>query len=203
MAASRHHHDQPPRDGGVVDPSGPQLDGATADGSPTPGRAAAESEAGASITETESELAAERDRNLRLRAELENVRTRTARELADQHRYASLALARDLLPVLDNIDRALEAAAKSQEGGALAEGVRMVRQQLISVLERHNVREIPAQGEPFDPQYHEAILQQPSDEFASGSVMMVTQPGYQLHDRIVRPSQVIVSSGRAGSGPAR
>jgi molecular chaperone GrpE len=150
--------------------------------------------------ETIAELAAERDRSLRLRAELENVRTRTARELAHERRYAAIPLVRDLLPVLDNIDRAIEAAQKNQNADAasLLEGFRLVRQQLATALERHNLTVINPVGEPFDPQHHEAILHQPSHSVPAIHVTMVTQPGYQIHDRVVRPAQVIVSSGPAG-----
>jgi molecular chaperone GrpE len=192
MTAKHKHQDQPPRDGGVVDPTAAQLDGATADGAPTPGAEAAIGEP----SDSSSELAAERDRNLRLRAELENVRTRTSRELVEQSRYAALPLARDLLPVLDNVDRAIEAAEKSGESGPLVDGFRMVRQQLVTILEQHQIREIAALGEPFNPQYHAAILQQPSPDVPADHVSMVTQAGYQLHDRVVRPAQVIVSSGK-------
>jgi molecular chaperone GrpE len=197
--ASKRHQDQPSRDGGVIDPTDAQLEGATADGSPTPSDAETLDFAhgGSDVAAVEAELAAERDRNLRLRAELENVRSRSSREIAENLKYASLPLVRDLLPVLDNVDRALEAATKAGESGPLVEGFRLVRQQLINVLSQHNFREIPAQGEPFDPQFHAAILQQPSDEVPANHVMMVTQPGYQVHDRVVRPSQVIVSSGPA------
>ena len=201
MGFKHRTQDQPPRDGGVVDPTAAQLDGATADGAPTPGAAAAASEAdsefAAGVNDFSAELVEERDRNLRLRAEIENVRSRTARELADQIRYAALPMARDLLPVLDNIDRALEAAEKAGESGALIDGFRLVRQQLISVSQQHQCREIAALGEPFDPQFHAAILQQPSADVPANHVTMVTQAGYQLHDRVVRPSQVIVSSGPA------
>lgn len=178
--------DQPPRDGGADHPTAAQLDGATADGSPTP------AETGDAA---EFELAAERDRNLRLRAELENVRSRAARELAAQRRYESLALARDLLPVLDNVDRAIAAAEKNHEAGSLLEGLRLVRQQLVGVLERHHCTEIAAAGKEFDPQFHAAILHQPSADVPANHVTMVTQSGYQMHDRVVRPAQVIVSSG--------
>src|SRR5687768_4827933 len=162
--ASKRHQDQPSRDGGVIDPTDAQLEGATADGSPTPSDAETLDFAhgGSDVAAVEAELAAERDRNLRLRAELENVRSRSSPEIAENLKYASLPLVRDLLPVLDNVDRALEAAAKGGESGPLVEGVRIVRQQLISALAQHNVQEIPAQGEPFDPQFHAAILQQPS-----------------------------------------
>jgi len=201
--SAKPHHDQPPRDGGANYPTREQVDGATADGSPTPADQAFDAEtidfsSGAGkVNAVEAELAAERDRNLRLRAELENVRTRTARELADQHRYAALPLVRDLLPALDNIDRAFEAATKAGESGPLIEGFRLVRQQIASVLQQHNVREIPALGEPFDPQFHAAILQQPSNDVPANHITLVAQPGYQIFDRVVRPSQVIVSSGPA------
>ena len=197
--ASKRQQDQPSRDGGVIDPTDAQLEGATSDGSPTPSDAETIDFAhgGSDASALEAELAAERDRNLRLRAELENVRSRSSREIAENLKYASLPLVRDLLPVVDNIDRALEAATKAGDSGPLVEGFRLVRQQLINVLSQHNFREIPAQGEPFDPQFHAAILQQPSNDVAANHVIMVTQPGYQVHDRVVRPSQVIVSSGPA------
>lgn len=145
----------------------------------------------------DDELAAERDRTLRLQAEMENLRTRTARELADQRRYAALDLARDLLPVVDNVDRAIEAAEQSDDAGSLLEGFRLLRQQLATTLEQHDCLPIDAEQQPFDPQFHEAILQQPSDDIPAQHVMLVTQTGYQMHGRVVRPSQVIVSSGPA------
>ena len=143
----------------------------------------------------ETELATEKDRVLRLQAEMQNLRNRTAREIHDERRYGALALLRDLLPVVDNIDRAIEAAEKQEDNASLLEGFKLVRQQLMGVLEQHQCKPIEALGEPFDPQVHEAILKQPSAEHAADHVMMVTQQGYQLHDRVVRPSQVIVSSG--------
>lgn len=147
--------------------------------------------------DVESQLAAEKDRVLRLQAEMENLRSRTARELNDERRYAPLYVIRDLLPVLDNIDRAIASAEQSGEAGGLLEGFKLVRQQLLTVLEQHNCKPIPAVGEPFDPQIHEAILQQPSDEQPANHVLQETQTGYQLHDRVVRASQVIVSTGPA------
>lgn len=186
MSAEPRFQDQPSRDGGVDHPTGAQLDGATADGAPTP------FETG---DPTETQLAAERDRNLRLRAELENVRTRASRELADQRRYESMSIVRDLLPVLDNVDRAVASAEKNHDSALLLEGFKLVRQQLASLLQQHHCVVIPAEGAEFDPQYHAAILQQPSADVPANHVTMVTQPGYQLHDRVVRPAQVIVSSG--------
>jgi molecular chaperone GrpE len=141
------------------------------------------------------ELAAADERLLRLQAEMQNLRNRTSREIADERRYAALPILRDLLPVLDNIDRAIEAAEKAGESENLLAGFRLVKQQLESVLVRHQCEPIKAEGEPFDPHFHEAILHQPSGDVPANQVVMVTQPGYKLHDRVVRPAQVIVSSG--------
>ncbi len=155
------------------------------------------------VTDLEAELATEKDRTLRLQAEMENLRSRTAREINDERRYAPLPIARDLLPVLDNINRALEAAEQfeaaeqSDESDSLLEGFKLVRQQLLTVLEQHHCKQIETVGQPFDPQIHEAILQQPSDEQPANHIVLETQAGYQLHDRVVRASQVIISSGPA------
>jgi molecular chaperone GrpE len=141
------------------------------------------------------ELSAANDRLLRLQAEMQNLRNRTSREIADERRYAALPVLRDLLAVVDNIDRAIEAAEKAGEAENLLEGFRLVRQQLATTLSRHQCEPIAAEGLPFDPNLHQAILQQPSTDVPAGNVMMVTQTGYKLHDRVVRPAQVIVSSG--------
>ena len=140
------------------------------------------------------ELAAAKDRELRVHAEIDNVRKRSARELEEYRRFANLPLLRDLLPVLDNVDRAIEAADKNADAAALLEGFKMVSQQLGEVLKRHHCMPIEALHAPFDPNVHHAVMQQPSEEYPANTVLMVTQSGYQLHDRVVRPSQVIVST---------
>lgn len=142
-----------------------------------------------------AELAAANDRLLRLQAEMQNLRNRTSREISDERRYAALPILRDLLPVIDNIDRAIEAATKAGEAENLLAGFRLVRQQLATVLTQHECEVIDPTGQPFDPNFHQAILQQPSVEAPAGHVTMTTQSGYKLHDRVVRPAQVIVSSG--------
>ena len=142
----------------------------------------------------EADLQQANDRVLRLQAELENLRKRTAREIVDQHRYASQPLMRDLLPVLDNIQRAIAAAEKAPDTSSLLDGFRLVDQQLKTVLTQHHCTAIDALNQPFDPYLHEAIQQQPSGNHEPGTVLGVAQVGYQLHDRVVRPTQVIVSS---------
>lgn len=150
-----------------------------------------------SIESLQAELADARDKALRAHAELENVRRRARRELEDELRYANMPLMRDLLPVVDNVRRAVEAAEKSNDAAGLLEGFKLVAKQLEEVLARHHCTPIEALHEPFDPNLHEAILQQPTDEFPPGTVVAVAQPGYQLRDRVVRPTQVIVSSAKA------
>jgi molecular chaperone GrpE len=142
----------------------------------------------------QAELADSRDRTLRVQAELENFRRRSRRELEDERKYANVPMLRDLLPVVDNMGRAIEAAQKTQDASALLEGFKMVKQQLESVLQRHHCLPIEALGEPFDPHLHEAITMQPSADKPANTVLHVVQTGYQVHDRVIRPAQVIVST---------
>lgn len=147
--------------------------------------------------DTAVQLAAEKDRVLRLQAEMENLRARTSREISEQARYAALPLMRDLLPVVDNMERAIEAATKAGESPSLLEGFKLVHQQLLTALTQHSCVRMEALGEPFDPQFHAAILQQPSDTVPANHVLLVAQAGFKLHDRVVRPAQVIISTGPA------
>jgi molecular chaperone GrpE len=145
------------------------------------------------LAQLRAELEAAQDHALRCHAELENYRKRATREAEERLRYANLGLLRDLLPALDNVERAIAAAGENADVNALLEGFRMVHRQLEDVLRRHHCRRIEAHHMPFDPNLHHAVMQQPSDEYPENTVLMVTQQGYQLHDRVVRPSQVIVS----------
>jgi molecular chaperone GrpE len=151
-----------------------------------------------SIESLQQQLQESNDRLLRSQAELENYRKRSRRELDEQRRYAQLPIIRDLLPVLDNLERAVSSANQSDDPSihSLLEGVQLVTAELKSVLERHHCQPTEAvAGTVFDPNCHEAISQQPSAEHPPSSVMHVVQAGYQLRDRVVRPSQVIVASG--------
>jgi len=146
------------------------------------------------------QLAEAEDRVLRAHAELDNYRKRANRLLQEETKYAPLPLVRDLLPVLDNLERAIQSADQQGSSAGLLEGVKMVAQLLHTVLERHHCRPIEAKGSPFDPYQHEAITQISSQELPPGTVADVVQTGYQLHDRIVRPAQVVVST-RPAVGP--
>ena len=139
------------------------------------------------------------ERALRAQAELENYRKRARRELEDERKYANMPLVSSLLPVLDNLERAIGAAEQNEGAAGLLEGVKMVADQLKGVLQQNGCQRIKDLGETFDPNQHEAIGQEASSDFATGSVSRVTQFGYQLHDRVVRPSLVMISTGPADS----
>jgi molecular chaperone GrpE len=134
------------------------------------------------------------DRLLRTQAELENYRKRARRELDEQRQYAEIELIRDLLPVADAIGRIISAAEKHADADLLLSATKMMRQQLEEVFQKHHAKIITAAGEPFDPSRHEAILQQPSEEHPEHTVLGVARQGMTLHDRVVRPAQVIVSA---------
>jgi molecular chaperone GrpE len=142
-----------------------------------------------------------RDRNLdlarRTQAEFENYQKRGQRETAAALRYAQAPLAFDILSLLDNLDRAVEAAQKAGETGPLVQGVAMVQSQVLDAFRRHGITRIEAKGERFDPNLHQAVLQQPSKDVPPGIVLQVLEHGYRIHDRELRPARVIVSAAPA------
>ena len=147
----------------------------------------------ADLDSLQTQLEEAQNRALRSSAELENFRRRANRQMDEERRYANLDLFRELLPIWDNMGRAVDAAAKAGEADALLEGFKMVCTQLEGVFERFHCMKIEAEGQPFDPHLHEAISQMPSPDHPGGTVLHVTQVGFLLHDRVVRPCQVVVS----------
>ena len=146
---------------------------------------------GLSATATEGEPYL--DRLIRLRAEFENYRKRVQRDNEALVLRAGEGVLESLLPVLDNMQRALESAERHEEG-QLIKGVEIVSGQLRSVLEGHGLDEVPAApGVPFDPTVHEAVVAQDSDEYSEGLITAVLAPGYLLHGRLLRPARVIVA----------
>ena len=133
------------------------------------------------------------DRVLRAQAELENFRKRSRREHEDALRYREIDLLRDLLPVLDTVRRAIDASETTADVDSLRAGFRMTAQQIEKVLDGHGCKTIETDGKPFDPTIHDASLQQVVPGVASGTIVGVASRGYRLHDRVVRPAQVIVS----------
>lgn len=147
----------------------------------------------AASSDLEARLREAEDRALRVQAELENFRKRSQREFDEARRYREIDLLRDLLPVLDNLERAVEAAGRATDVESLVSGFRMTAQQIEKVLLIHGCKPIETENQPFDPTVHEAILQQPAAGTTPGTVVGVAAKGYRLHDRVVRPAQVIVS----------
>ncbi len=155
-----------------------------------------------SLKEQLEAAVAERDANyerwLRARAELDNFRKRMQREAEELRKYQAFQLIRDLLPVLDNLERAIAAAEGTSSKPAealkqLTEGLRMVQQQFLDVLARYGAKPIEALHQTFDPSLHEAVSQVPSKEHPPMTVVHEVERGYVLHDRVVRPTKVVVS----------
>ena len=142
--------------------------------------------------------AAERDEYLdllqRVRADYANYQKRILKEIDTARRYAAQPLVLDLLSVVDNLERALQAAESGNNSAGLLDGIRMVNQQLQGALTRHGLQPIAAVGLPFDPEQHEALMEQPSAEKPPRTVLQEFQKGYRWHERVVRPSKVVVSA---------
>ena len=155
------------------------------------------------LTALEAELAEQKDRLLRALAETENVRRRAQREREDASRYAVTGFAKDLLSAADNLRRALEslpeAEIKDEHTRSLLAGVAATERELLSVFERHGIRRIDPKGDPFDHNFHQAIFEAERNDQPNGTVVEVLQPGYVLHDRLLRPAMVGVA--KAGAKP--
>ena len=149
------------------------------------------------IEQTEAEARRNHDAFLRQRAELENFKKRMQREMTEALRFASEPLIRELLPVIDNLERAVEHG--DGNGKSVLEGVQLVLKSLLDTLERHGVKRIEAVGEPFDPARHEAMAQVHSPSHQPNQVIEQHHSGYLLHDRLLRPALVTVS-GRKPNG---
>lgn len=140
------------------------------------------------------------DRLLRVSAEFENYKKRSARELADVHKYANQSLVRDLLPVIDNLELAIKSAAESTNAvdGCLLDGVELTRKEILKVFEKNSIEQIEAMGKPFDPNFHEAVMREESDEYPENTVVNELQKGYMMHDRLIRPAMVVVAMAKSG-----
>lgn len=153
------------------------------------------------LREELEQLRAERDelkdRVMRALAEAENVRKRGDRDRREAERYGGSRLARDVLPVHDNLARALSAASQEQRevSSGLIEGVELTMRELLSVFKKHGIERVaPERGDRFDPQLHQAIFEAPLPETKAGDIIEITEVGFMLHDRLLRPAKVGVSS---------
>lgn len=162
-----------------------------------------EADASASAVDTDSNSAAQaeierlKNDNLKLLAETRNIQQRTRRESEERLKYAEADFARDLLLLLDDLRRTIDAAAPTSDNAALLKGLTLVQDGFQKFLKSRQIEQIRAEGQPFDPAQHEALLNQPSDEVPAGTVLQEITTGYRLHDRVIRPARVVVSSGPA------
>jgi molecular chaperone GrpE len=134
----------------------------------------------------------------RTRADFENFQKRSQRDAAQDRRYWNGPMALDILPILDNFERAMAAAKQAGESGPLVQGVSLVQTQILDALRRHGITRIEAEGKPFDPNQHQAVMQQPSADQPPNTVVQVLEHGFMLHDRVLRPARVAVAVSPSG-----
>ena len=187
----------------MSDPKGPKVDlpeelmaELEDTGAPKPDTSGESASAPASDSALAAELAELKDRYLRLAAEFDNFRKRNLKERQDLHNYANESLVKELLPVVDNLERAVDHGRKEEQRADsenLLQGVELTYRSLTQILARFGVAEIEAAGKPFDPQVHEAVRRIASSEHAPGTILEVYQKGYLLKDRLLRPAMVAVA----------
>src|SRR5690554_808179 len=139
-----------------------------------------------------------KERWMRASADLDNLRKRTRRDKDEFRKYGHDKFALELIPVVDNLERALDHASKSADTGSIVDGVQMVYRQIVGALEKHGIVGIDALGTKFDPEHHEAIQQVESSEHETGTVVEQFQKGYSIHDRLLRPAMVSVAKRSEG-----
>jgi len=153
------------------------------------------------VTDWQAEADKYRDLYLRTKAETENMKRRLEKEKTDFIKFANESLIKDILPVVDNLERALKHSESSSNGDqGISEGVRLTYEGLKNALEKFGVKPVEAMGEPFDPNFHEAMMQRDDPEVEANTVLEEIQKGYLLHDRLIRPSMVVVSRKPADDG---
>lgn len=151
----------------------------------------------------QKQLDAERDRLLRLSAELDNFKKRSAKEMEDFRKFANETLFKQLLTVMDNLERAIDSGRSGADADALLKGIELTHKEMLRFFEKFQVRSVEAMGKPFDPALHQAVTQQESSDHPDNTVMNELQKGYTLHDRLIRPSMVVVSKAATEQNTAK
>ncbi len=149
------------------------------------------------VAEAKAESDKLKNEMLYLRAEFENFKRQAIKERSDLRKYGSERLVSDLLNVLDIFETALATELTPENAANFRKGIELTSNELRSVLQRHGVEEVPAKGQAFDPAFHEALSSQETDEVAPGTITQVFKKPYKLHDRVVRPGQVVVSRSKS------
>jgi molecular chaperone GrpE len=160
---------------------------------------ATEQSADSLLTKLEADVESYRDLALRSKADLDNFRKRAAREKEDAMKYANAAFLERLIPILDNFELGLNAARTGAENSPILAGMDMVAKQLNDFLLSSGVEPVNAEGQPFDPNLHEAVAQEESAKVAEGLIIRQLRKGYKLRDRLLRPATVVVSKGPPGA----
>jgi molecular chaperone GrpE len=166
--------------------SGPDDEAAVEDESPEARLASAEGKAQENY-----------DRLLRLSAEFDNYKKRTSREMREMVKYANEKFVIELLTVVDNLERAIESAPEGSEDEPLLQGVQLTLSEVLKMLERQDVKPVESLGAPFDPNFHQAMMQQEAEDQPPNTVIQEMQKGYTMHDRLIRPAMVVVSKAKA------
>jgi molecular chaperone GrpE len=148
------------------------------------------------LSETQEQAQNNYDLYMRTYAEMENIKKRGIKEREELAKYANESLIREMLPMIDSLDKAIAHARDDQDSSALIEGLELTRDGLMKTLEKAGLEAVEALGKPFDPNFHEAVSQQKDDTVAPGHVMIELQKGYVLNGRLIRPSTVVISSGK-------
>ncbi|TWT08264.1 nucleotide exchange factor GrpE [Planococcus sp. CPCC 101016] len=143
--------------------------------------------------ELRKQLEAEQNKYLRLLADYDNFKRRTQKDKEIANKFRSQSLLSDILPVLDNFERAMSVTTNSEESASLLKGLEMVQKSLIEAVSREGLEEIKAVGEPFDPNFHQAVMQEKDDSAEPGTVLQELQKGYMLKGRVLRPAMVKVN----------
>ena len=168
----------------------------------TPGESVHEMEA--KIEAAANEAKESYDRFLRVSAEFENYKKRTTRQVEEFKKYANQALIKDLLPVVDNLELALKSSTQSQgHPSGLVDGVDLTLKEVLKVFEKYHITPIDALGKPFDPKFHEAVMREESEEYTENTVINEMQRGYLIHDRLLRPTMVVVAMPKTTRGDNR
>ncbi|WP_375199510.1 nucleotide exchange factor GrpE [Bacillus sp. RS11] len=147
----------------------------------------------AKLAELQAKLDDEENRHLRLRADFDNIRRRSQLDREAAEKYRAQSLLSDLLPVIDNFERALQVEATSEETASIVKGIEMVYRSLLEATEKEGLQIIKAEGEQFDPNVHQAVIQEQDSEKETGVVLRELQKGYMLKDRVLRPTMVSVN----------
>jgi molecular chaperone GrpE len=148
----------------------------------------------ARIEELEKEVEANYDRFVRVTADFDNFKKRTSREVSDLRKFANENILRDMLSVADNLERAIESGSKpDSEKKTLLEGVKITLKDLYRMFEKYGVKDFKSEGKPFDPVFHQAMMQEQTDDYPDNIVLNELQKGYTIHERLLRPAMVVVA----------